>query len=138
MSALVSSDLRGDAEVRLLLALLKAKGLEEVNEAAISALLSATSADRAAILRFDDDGIIRFKAWRDLSAEYRQAVTGHTPWVRGTRNAQPIAVADVLVDESLAEHAFRRPAGSVRRIPDASKYRRIRAHFPRRWRGPLG
>jgi hypothetical protein len=62
MSALVSSDLRGDAEVRLLLALLKAKGLEEVNEAAISALLSATSADRAAILRFDEDGIIRVKA----------------------------------------------------------------------------
>ncbi len=105
MSALVSSDLRGDAEVRLLLALLKAKGSEEVNEAAISALLSATSADRAAILRFDDDGVIRFKAWRDLSAEYRQAVTGHTPWLRGTRDAQPIAVPDVLVDGGLAEHA---------------------------------
>jgi PAS domain S-box-containing protein len=105
MSALVSSDLRGAAEVGLLLALLKAKGLEEVNEAAINALLSATSADRAAILRFDDDGVIRFKAWRDLSAEYRQAVTGHTPWARGTRNAQPIAVADVLGDSSLAEYA---------------------------------
>jgi PAS domain S-box-containing protein len=78
--------------------------LEEVNEAAISALLSATSADRAAILRFDDDGVIRFKAWRGLSAEYRHAVTGHTPWLRGTRNAQPIAVADVLLDGGLAEH----------------------------------
>lgn len=105
MSALVSSDLRGDAEVQLLLSLLKAKGLEEVNEAAISALLSATSADRAAILRFDDDGVIRFKAWRGLSAEYRQAVTGHTPWPCGTRNAQPIAVADVLIDETLADYA---------------------------------
>jgi PAS domain S-box-containing protein len=105
MSALVSSDLRGDAEVQLLLALLKAKGSDEVNEAAISALLSATSADRAAILRFEDDGVIRFKAWRDLSAEYRQAVTGHTPWLRGMRNAQPIAVADVLIDETLAQYA---------------------------------
>ena len=95
---------------------LKAKGLEEVNEAAISALLSATSADRAAILRFDDDGIIRFKAWRDLSAEYRQAVTGHTPWPRGTRNAQPIAVADVLVDESLAEHAETFARESIRAL----------------------
>ena len=105
MSVVGQPDLRSDTEVRLLAALMRAKGLEEVNEAAINALLTATSADRAAILRFDDDGIIRFKAWRDLSAEYRQAVTGHTPWRRGTRDAQPIAVADVLSDQSLAEYA---------------------------------
>src|SRR5256885_14085262 len=105
MSVVGQPDLRNDAEVRLLAALMCAKGLEEVNEAAINALLSATSADRAAILRFDDDGVIRFKTWRDLSAEYRQAVTGHTPWSRGTRNAQPIVVADVLREESLHEYA---------------------------------
>jgi PAS domain S-box-containing protein len=79
--------------------------LEEIHEAAINALLAATSAGRAAILRFDGDGVIRFKAWRDLSLEYRQAVTGHTPWPRGTRNAQPIAVADVVSEASLAEYA---------------------------------
>jgi PAS domain S-box-containing protein len=84
---------------------MKAKGLEDVSEAAINALLTATSADRAAILRFDDDGVIRFKAWRGLSAEYRQAVTGHTPWPRGTRNAQPLAVPDVLGDETLDDYA---------------------------------
>ena len=105
MSVMGQSDLRSDAEVRLLAALMRAKGLEEVNEAAINALLTATSADRAAILRFDEDGVIRFKAWRDLSAAYRQAVTGHTPWPRGTRNAQPIPVVDVLGDESLSEYA---------------------------------
>jgi PAS domain S-box-containing protein len=105
MSVLGRPDLRSDAEVRLLAALMRAKGLDEVNEAAINALLTATNADRAAILRFDEDGVIRFKAWRDLSPEYRQAVTGHTPWPCGTRNAQPITVADVLGEESLAEHA---------------------------------
>lgn len=105
MSVVGQPDLRSDTEVRLLAALMRAKGLEEVNEAAINALLTATSAGRAAILRFDEDGVIRFKAWRDLSAAYRQAVTGHTPWRRGTRNAQPIPVADVLGDESLSEYA---------------------------------
>jgi PAS domain S-box-containing protein len=110
MSVGAQPDLRGETEVRLLAALMRAKGLEDINEAAMNALLNATSADRAAVLRFDDDGVIRFKAWRDLSAEYRAAVTGHTPWPRGTRNAQPIAVADVLRDESLRGYAevFRR------------------------------
>jgi PAS domain S-box-containing protein len=110
MSVGARPDLRGETEVRLLAALIRAKGLDDINEAAINALLNATSADRAAVLRFDDDGVIRFKAWRDLSAEYRAAVTGHTPWPRGTRNAQPIVVPDVLRDESLRGYAevFRR------------------------------
>jgi len=110
MSVAAQPDLRGDAEVQLLAALMRATGLDDVNEAAINALLNATGADRAAILRFDDDGVIRFKAWRDLSAEYRDIVAGHTPWPRGTRNAQPIAVADVLCEKSLRdfEEAFAR------------------------------
>jgi PAS domain S-box-containing protein len=105
MSVAAQPDLRGDAEVQLLAALMRATGLDDVNEAAINALLSATGADRAAILRFDDDGVIRFKAWRDLSAEYRDVVTGHTPWPRGTRNAQPMAMADVLCEEGLRDFA---------------------------------
>ena len=43
---------------------------------ALTALLSATSADRASILMFDPDGVMRFKAWRNLSDAYRTAVTG--------------------------------------------------------------
>ena len=98
----------GEAEVRrlhtlyeLLAGLTRAKGLEDIYEAALTSLLKATSADRAAILLFDDDGVIRFKAWRGLSDEYRQAVSGHTPWPKGTRDAQPIVIPDVLEDESL-------------------------------------
>ncbi len=105
MSVAVRPDLRGNAEVRLLAALMRAKDVDDVNEAAITALLNATNADRAAILRFDEDGVMRFKAWRGLSAEYRDAVTGHTPWRPGTRNAQPIAVADVSCEASLGDFA---------------------------------
>ncbi len=88
----------------LLAALIRAHAVEEVYEAALTSLLDATDADRAAILLYDDDGIIRFKASRSLSLEYQQAVTGHTPWPRGTRDAQPLIVSDVSLEESLAAY----------------------------------
>jgi PAS domain S-box-containing protein len=87
---------------QLLAALSRASTLEDVYDIALTSLLDATAADRAAILLFDDDGVIRFQASQGLSDEYQTAVTGHSPWPRGTRDAQPIVVPDVLVDESLA------------------------------------
>jgi PAS domain S-box-containing protein len=85
----------------LLAAFSKARVVEEVYEAALSALLDATEAERAAILFFDDDGVMRFKAWRGLSPEYREAVTGHSPWARGQMTAQPIMAPDVSQEQSL-------------------------------------
>src|ERR1700689_383404 len=79
---------------QLLDAVTRARNLQEVYEAALTSLLNATAADRAAVLMFDQDGVMRFTAWRDLSSEYRQAITGHTPWPKGTTDAQPIAVTD--------------------------------------------
>ena len=108
MSLVTSRNWADESDVRrlnilyeLLAALSRATGLEEVYDAALTSLLAATSADRAAILLFDDDGVIRFKAWRGLSAQYRAAVTGHTPWQRGLLAAAPIVTQDVLADESL-------------------------------------
>jgi PAS domain S-box-containing protein len=99
----------GEAEVRrlrtlyqLLAALIQARALEDVYNSALTSLLDATSADRAAILLFDDDGVIRFKASRGLSSEYQAAVTGHSPWPKGTLHAVPIVAPDVRLDESLA------------------------------------
>jgi hypothetical protein len=85
----------------LLVALSTAEALQDVYAAAVNSLLAAASADRGAILVFDDDGVARFKAWRGLSID-RNAVTGHTPWPRATRNAQPIVIADVARDQSLS------------------------------------
>ena len=65
---------------QLLATLSHADGLEDVYEAALASLLDATAADRAAILLFDEDGVVRFKASRGLSQEYRATVTGHSPW----------------------------------------------------------
>lgn len=59
---------------------------------------------RASILLFDDDRVMRFKAWRGLSAEYRRAVEGHTPWTPESPDPEPILVEDVTADPSLAEY----------------------------------
>src|SRR5579863_10125570 len=108
MPVVGNAGLANDAEVRrlttlyrLLAALNLANSMDAVFQASISSLLDATAADRAAILLFDDDGVIRFKASRGLSQEYQAAVTGHSPWPRGTVGALPRVIADVLNDESL-------------------------------------
>jgi len=88
---------------QLLASLSKASNSQEVYDAALDSLLGATSARRAAILLFDDEGVIRFRAARGLSAEYQEAVTGHCPWPRGTRDAHPVVVPDVSLDASLAQ-----------------------------------
>jgi PAS domain S-box-containing protein len=88
----------------LLAVLTHAKTVEEVYEAAVKSLLAATGADRAAVLAFDQDGVMRFKISCGLSSEYREAVTGHTPWTRGTQNAQAVLISDVLTDESVRAH----------------------------------
>jgi PAS domain S-box-containing protein len=94
--------------------------LEDIYEAALNSLLTATAADRAAILTFDPDGVMRFKAWRDLSPEYREAAAGQTPWPQGTQNAQPVVVPDVLIDEDFRPYReifAREHIGAVTFIP---------------------
>ena len=86
----------------LLAALNRASALEDVYDVALTTLLQATAADRAAILFFDDDGVIRFKASRGLSDQYQAAVTGHSPWPRGTLDARSLVISDVEADESVA------------------------------------
>jgi PAS domain S-box-containing protein len=85
----------------LLSALTRGKTLADVYEAATSSLSAATDADKSAVLLFDAQGVMRFEAWHGLSAEYREAVTGHTPWPQGTQNPQPIVIPDVLADDAL-------------------------------------
>jgi PAS domain S-box-containing protein len=89
---------------QLLSELTEAKGLEDVYSAALKSLLEATTADRAAILLFDEAGVMRFKASRGLSAEYQAKTTGHTPWPRGALNAKPLIVPDVSRYPGLASY----------------------------------
>jgi PAS domain S-box-containing protein len=57
--------------------------------------------DRAAILIFEGGDVLRFKAWRGLSDEYRAAVEGHSPWAPDATDAEPFCVADVEDEDDL-------------------------------------
>ena len=88
--------------------------LEDIYEAALDALADGLNVARAAVLLFDPDGIMRFKAWRGLSDAYRAAVEGHTPWTPRSTGAEPIVVADVRQDASLAPYLPTMPRGTDR------------------------
>lgn len=80
--------------------LYRANSMQDAVDAALDAIASALSVERASILLFDEGGVARFVGWRGLSESYRAAVEGHCPWKPGERNAQPIFVTDIdLTDE---------------------------------------
>jgi PAS domain S-box-containing protein len=76
-------------------------GPDDVYEEALFALQRALGAPRAAVLLCDDAGVMRFKAWRGLSADYRAAVEGHSPWPGNAETPRPIVVADIEKDPAL-------------------------------------
>lgn len=67
-----------------------AHSLEEIYEPALEAICRGLRCQRAAVLLFDPSGVMRFVSWRGLSANYRRAVEGHSPWSPQTRAPQPI------------------------------------------------
>jgi PAS domain S-box-containing protein len=85
-------------------AISKSRTVEDIYSAALDALSSGLGVDRASILLFDPDGVMRFKAYRGLSDDYRRAVEGHTPWRPDSPDPQPIWVSDVATDTSLAAY----------------------------------
>ena len=75
--------------------LFRAGSIDEIYEAALDAIVRAMGCERASILLFDDFGVMKFVAWRGLSDCYRQAVEGHSPWTRETRDPDVISIADI-------------------------------------------
>jgi PAS domain S-box-containing protein len=84
-------------------AVMRASGVEEIYDKAIYAIQLAHDVDRASLLLLDADGMMRFKAWRGLSDEYRAAVEGHSPWSRDEREPQPIVVSDMETEPGYEE-----------------------------------
>jgi PAS domain S-box-containing protein len=77
----------------------RATALEQAFDAALDCILDALQCQRAAILLFDEAGVMNFVAWRGLSEEYRRAVAGHSPWRQNAMNPQPIHIADLALAE---------------------------------------
>ena len=87
---------------RLLASLHRAPSPTGFYEEAVEGVVSTLGADRASLLIFDPDGVMRFKAWRGLSDGYRAAVEGHTPWAPQQTGARPILVPDIAADPEYA------------------------------------
>jgi signal transduction histidine kinase len=94
----------GHAEANLLFRLSTAANhagaIEEVYEPALDVVIQALHVDRASVLLFDADGVMRFRAWRGLSDAYVRAVEGHSPWSREAVDPEPVLVADVHTAEA--------------------------------------
>jgi PAS domain S-box-containing protein len=73
----------------------RAEVLSDLFEKALDVIIASVNADRASILLFDDKGILRFKAWRGLSDEYRSKVEGHSPWTKDECDPKPLSIGDV-------------------------------------------
>jgi PAS domain S-box-containing protein len=82
-------------------AVTRAGALEDIYTAALDELQHTVHANRASILLSDDDGVMRFKAWRGLSEGYRRTVEGHSPWSPDDPDPQPVLVPDVQADPHL-------------------------------------
>ena len=80
LSELAVANRQRDALYLLSEQLHRAGTLDETYDAAMDAIEAALNCDRSAILLFDAAGIMQFVASRGLSANYRAAVTGHSPW----------------------------------------------------------
>jgi PAS domain S-box-containing protein len=67
----------------------------EIHDASLDAILSAMGCQRASILLFDKENVMRFVAWRGLSEGYRKAVEGHSPWKPDAKSPEPVCINDV-------------------------------------------
>ena len=84
-----------DALYRIADTIARATSLDELLAEAVDVLLGATRADRAAVLLYAEDGVLRFRAWRGLSDAYRASTEGHSPWARDAVDPKPVLVTDV-------------------------------------------
>jgi signal transduction histidine kinase len=99
---MVNARTRAEQLYRFAQAVVAPDRIETVFEAALTSIETALGAERAAILTFDSNDVMRFVAWHKLSDAYRRAVEGHSPWPRDAKTPEPVLVPDVSADASLA------------------------------------
>jgi PAS domain S-box-containing protein len=100
---MLDSDPRGlDVCLWLTETISRIRSADGIYGAALEALARGPGVPRSSLLLFDADDVMRFKAWRGLSDDYRAAVEGHSSWTGDTPDAGPIVVPDVGADAALA------------------------------------
>lgn len=85
----------------LIKAVSRVQKIEDIYELALSGLQDSIGADKASVLLFDGNNIMRFVASGNLSDKYKKAADGHSPWKANEKDAKPIFIPDVLKEPSL-------------------------------------
>lgn len=93
-----------DVLQRLTEAVNRAERPETIYDEAIDGMIRALDASRAAVLLFDRGNVMRYVAWRGLSAEYREIMEGRSPWHRDTPAPRTIVIADTHDSEYTRAH----------------------------------
>ena len=96
---------RSDQLYRFAQAVMNAGSVEEVLDAALSAIEAALGTRRSAVLTYGGEPTMRFRRWKNVSDEYRAAVEGHSPWPADAVSPEAVLVPDALGDPSLAAYA---------------------------------
>jgi two-component system, cell cycle sensor histidine kinase and response regulator CckA len=73
----------------------------EIYRAAVDGLAGAI-ADRASVMVFDADGVMRFKASKGISARHRSVMEAKLTWQRGDRDATAVTIPDVTQEPSVS------------------------------------
>lgn len=81
-----------------------ASSLQDVYDGALSGLQQILDVDRASVLVFNDQNIMQFVAWTNLSENYRKAVEGHSPWSPDEPDASSLTISDVSKAPDLAAY----------------------------------
>lgn len=117
---LAASGRRQETLYRFVDGIQRAKTLAALYDAALDAIVDALRCDRASILLFDSEGVMRFVGWRGLSDSYRNAVVGHSPWSPDARDPTTLRIEDVSdaeMDESLRTTVQREGIGALAFVP---------------------
>ncbi len=75
--------------------------IDEIYQESLKTIKRILEVNKASILLLEQDGLMHFKAWLNLSRSYRAAVDGHSPWSKDTKNPKPVLIPDVKKDKSL-------------------------------------
>jgi len=106
---LLAEERKSRAQAELLFglaqAVISAAKADDMFSATLDVIEQAAGTKRSAILVYDAGGVMRFRAWRGLSDDYRRAVEGHSPWKRDAADPQIVWVGDAAADPSLAAYA---------------------------------
>jgi len=83
--------------------LFRAADVEHLYALTLRGVREVLGADRAAVLVRDPDGVVRFKAWENLSDGYRRAVEGHWPWDPSDPNPRILWIPDAAQSPELGD-----------------------------------